>query len=254
MAVKIESLPQGQQLRVTESTVYSYPAHIHTYCEMIFYEPFEGTVTVNMHHFAAKESFALLMAPMDLHSIRVHGGRGRFVKVELQGVRVEHSMVVESIGSDHLLRHVFDAIGQGSGDGRLLQLLTETAMHLIESQGKQIPPLNRCPANALAVEAAKLLQADFQKPVTLASVAQTLFVSPQYLSRVFKETMGVGFQDYLTCLRMEHAAMLLAQTEKPVTQVCFEAGFGNLSHFIRQFHSVYGHSPSAWRKKTSLEK
>jgi AraC-like DNA-binding protein len=249
VAVKIESLPQGQQLRVTESTVYSYPPHIHTYCEMIYYEPFSGTVTVNGRCMEARHSFALLMAPMDLHSIQVDGGSGRFVKVELRQVQVEHSTVVEHIPPDGLLRHVFDALGSCRGDGQLLRLLTETAMHLIQTQGEKIAPLSSCPANALAVEAAKLLHSGFQKSLSLTSVAQTLFVSPQYLSLVFKQTMGVGFCQYLSRLRMEHAAKLLAQTEKPVTQVCFEAGFGNLSHFIRRFQHIYGCSPSAYRQE-----
>lgn len=52
---------------------------------------------------------------------------------------------------------------------------------------------------------------------------------------------------YLVRSRLRHAARLLADEERPVTDIAYEVGFGDLSNFVRTFHRAAGVSPRRFR-------
>jgi AraC-like DNA-binding protein len=56
----------------------------------------------------------------------------------------------------------------------------------------------------------------------------------------------------LTDYRIGYATQLLQNTGKSVAEVCYESGFGNLSHFNKQFKLVTNHSPLQYRKAFAL--
>ncbi|WP_026996748.1 AraC family transcriptional regulator [Flectobacillus major] len=76
----------------------------------------------------------------------------------------------------------------------------------------------------------------------LANMTETAFC--RYFKKVTKKT----FLDLVTEFRIKHACNLLTQTDKQVAEVCFESGFGNVSHFNKQFKSITGQSPLGYRK------
>jgi AraC-like DNA-binding protein len=76
----------------------------------------------------------------------------------------------------------------------------------------------------------------------LANMTETAFC--RYFKKVTKKT----FLDLVTEYRIKHACNLLANSDKQVTEVCFESGFGNISHFNKQFKQVTGQSPLSYRK------
>ena len=57
--------------------------------------------------------------------------------------------------------------------------------------------------------------------------------------------LGVTPHQYLVRSRLRHAARLLADDERPITDVAFDVGFGDLSNFVRTFHRAAGVSPRA---------
>lgn len=249
MEYKVETLGQGEKIRISSNPVYSYPTHIHTYCEMILYEPFDGEITVNAQQIRPDSCCAILMAPLDLHRVCMRRENGaKFIKVELNTDKIERSALVRNLEPDAFLRRVFEEITHSTQDESYMNLLIDTAIHIIQQTGQIIPPMADSPANQLAMQAVKTIYENYCKPITLASTAKKLFVSPQYLSKVFKNMVGVGFSQFLSELRLNHAAYLLTNTTQPITQICFECGFGNLSHFLRRFKQKFGVSPSDYRE------
>jgi transcriptional regulator GlxA family with amidase domain len=67
-------------------------------------------------------------------------------------------------------------------------------------------------------------------------------------SRLFKKNTGHRFVDYLRKLRIGHACRLLSGTQLPVTRVCFESGYNNLSNFNRHFLREKRLTPTAYRR------
>ena len=73
-------------------------------------------------------------------------------------------------------------------------------------------------------------------------------LSPFHFLRTFANVLGVTPHQYLVRSRLRHAARLLADEDRSVTDVAYDVGFGDLSNFIRTFHRAAGVSPSGFRK------
>ena len=66
-------------------------------------------------------------------------------------------------------------------------------------------------------------------------------------SRFFQKNSGNSFTDHVTKLRVSRACALLANSNLPITDVCYEVGYSNISNFNRSFRKQRGSTPSAYR-------
>jgi AraC-like DNA-binding protein len=66
--------------------------------------------------------------------------------------------------------------------------------------------------------------------------------------RLFSSVLGVTPHQYLVRSRLRHAARLLADDERSVTDIAYDVGFGDLSNFVRTFHRAAGVSPRRFRE------
>lgn len=98
-------------------------------------------------------------------------------------------------------------------------------------------------------EACRYLQSHCLEDVSLNSLAETVHISPVYLSRALKLKTGETFTAMLTRLRMQAAAKLLRDTAMPVQEIAEKCGFANEKYFYRLFKRVMGAPPGAWRKQ-----
>ena len=92
----------------------------------------------------------------------------------------------------------------------------------------------------------------FQDPaLSLGDVAAAAAMSPAAFSRFFKRVSGRGLWEFLTELRLDHAAALLRETGDGVIQIAMESGFGSLSSFNRHFFARFGCAPRDYRRTGS---
>lgn len=84
--------------------------------------------------------------------------------------------------------------------------------------------------------------------VRLSAVAEQLGMSEPGFSRFFKRTTGHGFIDLMRKLRIQRACRLLLQTQMPISDICFEVGYCNLSNFNRHFRVEMQQTPSEYRR------
>jgi AraC-like DNA-binding protein len=92
-------------------------------------------------------------------------------------------------------------------------------------------------------DARSLLEARLAEPHSLASLGGSAGMSPYHFARIFRELTGCPPHRYLLRMRLQRARRLL-QDGWSVTAACYEVGFANLSHFVRQFRRAYGRTPS----------
>ena len=78
-------------------------------------------------------------------------------------------------------------------------------------------------------------------------------VSQFHFCRLFKQSTGLTFKQYLTRRRIEWAKCRLRKPNARVTEIAYDVGFGSLSQFNRSFQQIAGTSPSEWRL-TELQK
>jgi len=89
---------------------------------------------------------------------------------------------------------------------------------------------------------------NYLNEIKLESVAGIAHLSPTSFCRFFKLVTHKTLMEVITDFRIHHACSLLSSTDKPVSEICFESGFGNISYFNKKFKAITGHHPMAYRK------
>lgn len=90
---------------------------------------------------------------------------------------------------------------------------------------------------------------NFQNQITLEEISSEVNLTPPSFSRYFKKQTGKTFTQFVNEVRLVHASKLLAEKPIPISEVCFESGFNNFSHFTKQFKKFSGQSPSDYRNE-----
>lgn len=98
-----------------------------------------------------------------------------------------------------------------------------------------------------AVAAALWIEDNAGEDLNLETVAREVGLSPFHFLRLFSKVVGVTPHQYLIRARLRRAARMLATGEISVTDVAYDAGFADLSNFVRTFHRAAGVSPSRFR-------
>jgi len=99
-----------------------------------------------------------------------------------------------------------------------------------------------------AVEAAQWIDANSSDQIDLGDAARAAGLSPFHFLRIFSGALGVTPHQYLVRSRLRHAARLLADEERPITDVALDVGFADLSNFVRTFHRAAQVSPGGFRR------
>ena len=88
----------------------------------------------------------------------------------------------------------------------------------------------------------------YAEPLDVASVARSR-TSPRRTSAAsFRDVFGETPHRYLQRRRVERSMFLLRETDRSVTDVCFDVGFTSLGTFSRTFHDIVGQTPSDYRE------
>jgi AraC-like DNA-binding protein len=99
-----------------------------------------------------------------------------------------------------------------------------------------------------AVETALWIDAHSHEDIELEDAAAQAGVSTFHFLRAFSAVLGVTPHQYLLRSRLRHAARLLAEEERAVTDIAYDVGFADLSNFVRTFHRAAGVSPLKFRQ------
>ena len=85
-------------------------------------------------------------------------------------------------------------------------------------------------------------------PLSLKTLAAQCYISPSYLSNVFKQETDQTLTDYISRRRMERAARLLLTTNARVAVVAEEVGILDVNYFTKMFKNATGQTPTAYRR------
>jgi AraC-like DNA-binding protein len=89
---------------------------------------------------------------------------------------------------------------------------------------------------------------NYQNDIDLNTISTIAHLTPTAFCRYFKKMTRKTLVDVITEFRIKHARQLLTSTERSVSDICFESGFGNISYFNKEFKKAIGHSPLNYRK------
>ncbi len=85
----------------------------------------------------------------------------------------------------------------------------------------------------------------------IETLADMINVSPDYFTKMFKDSIGTTPIDYINGVRVNHALRLLTMTDTPVNEIAEQTGFSNPNYFHKIFKSYMTTSPLTYRKSVS---
>ena len=101
----------------------------------------------------------------------------------------------------------------------------------------------------IIARAKAIIEKNFDKKLTLANCASLLCLSPKYLSRIFKQQTGIGFNNYKNKIRLKAARAMLAKKTLTVDQIAHHLGYQNSESFLRMFYKQVSMTPTGYRRK-----
>ena len=103
-------------------------------------------------------------------------------------------------------------------------------------------------SNRRLLRARDAMDRAYAEPLDVRTVAAVAHVSPAHFSRSFRAAFGETPHRYLQRRRVERSMFLLRETDRTVTEICFDVGFTSLGTFSRTFREIVGEPPSEYRQ------
>lgn len=97
--------------------------------------------------------------------------------------------------------------------------------------------------------ALEIIHREYMTDLGLSEVAERLFITPPYFSTLFRREVGKSFVHYLNDYRLQHAAVLLLTSSRPVKEIAAAIGFPSNSYFIQLFREKHGCTPQQYRQQ-----
>lgn len=92
---------------------------------------------------------------------------------------------------------------------------------------------------------------NLDKPLLCSDIAKAVYLSPDYISRLFRKEKGISLKEYITLSKMKLAQSLLITTSLPISLIAAKVGYDNFSHFSKVYRKTMGTTPSSERNTES---
>ncbi len=93
------------------------------------------------------------------------------------------------------------------------------------------------------------VNANFRRHISLDEISEKVSMTVPAFCRYFKKITGKTFTQFVNEFRIVHATKLLTEKQTSITDICFESGFNNFSHFNKLFKKFTGKSPLKYRNE-----
>ena len=148
---------------------------------------------------------------------------------------------------EYVLGKIKNASTQAAGNKDFLVHLyvQEFTYHLLQNQYLPTLPLVKDNFVRLAIQ---IMEEHLIENLTMTNIAAALHMSPANFSSKFKHITGISPNKYMTDMKLAYAKKQLQHNHKNVTEISFELGYENISHFIGLFKEKYGITPKQFKK------
>ena len=179
---------------------------------------------------------------------------GFFNQTQLSGATIVNMqfLVCEILRSafdeDVLYNNLFAVISSKSSS-ELKQLLTNVCAKEKIRQGDLEVSSNE----RIIRQICDIIENEYASELYLDRVAEQIYLSPAYISRIFKKSTGMNFVKYLNDVRLKKAAALLIEDDYPINEISKKVGFSDVSYFCSCFKKKYGMTTVQYRRAYILK-
>ena len=214
----------------------------------------EKTANKGLEVIKEKKPALLLMelSLFDMDGIEF-GKKAKEIHPELHVIVITHLQMFKTVQTcinSGFSAYLLKPITNGEVVQTLNRLHTDRLLHSVPYwETKEEPPVGEMGTDLCnpIQTAIKYIHLNYQKPIQLKDVADLVYLSPSYFSRLFKEETGLNFVEYLTNYRQEKAKHLLKITTMPIETIANLTGFASSAYFATSFKRKEGQTPKEYR-------
>jgi two-component system response regulator YesN len=186
-----------------------------------------------------KKELELLTSEKRLDSSTLHSIRQDFMQL-VYALLYKNEIQAHKLFSDNSSKKLFQ-----SSENTVLDLM-KWAAFVTNKTIDYIAEVQR--SESVIDKAKRFIQQNYTHNVTREDIALNVFLTPDYLSKMFKAQTGMYIKDYINELRIEKAKELLINSDASISTITSDTGFENFSYFSTVFKKTTGESPYAFRK------
>lgn len=161
-------------------------------------------------------------------------------------LRISASSAEQILGARKEMENKLEHFSSTKQMDEYIVMLCVQAIELMEAHNKK-------PRHKYILAAREYLDKNYAKSeLSLQTTADSIGVSPPYLSRLFSEILNLHFIDYLNEVRVAKAEKLLRETDLSVKDISNKCGFNSLQNFFRVFKKFKGISPGCYRQEHKI--
>lgn len=139
-------------------------------------------------------------------------------------------------------QEMIEKIFSSNSANEIVAVFTEAVEHISDT-------LEQNDNKRLISKCLSLIENEYMNDISLTYVAEKLYISPSYMSRLFKRETGKNFVDYLKEYRLKKACEMLLDTNLRVTEIAKAVGYESNSYFSTIFSGYFGITPAKYREK-----
>ena len=98
----------------------------------------------------------------------------------------------------------------------------------------------------------KFIEKNYNKELTLSSLSEEMHISPQYISKFFKDNLGIGFVDYINKLRITKSLNDLLENDHSILDIALEHGFNDHKAYNRAFKKEFNMTATEYKKENKI--
>ena len=130
-----------------------------------------------------------------------------------------------------------------------VEKLPNAVRALYQEAVKRLPQVQSFPEESVVQKVQNYIQNHLGEDLTRETLANTVFLNPDYLGRLFKKETGCSLNDYIIQERIREAKRLLSQTPCSIGKIAAQIGYSNFSYFSKLFKNEVGCSPNEYRAR-----
>ena len=232
------------------------PSHFHEYASIAFTVEGHFDETVGAKGYAVEPQSAIVRPAGDRHANRYAYTPARCLIIEIKPQRLgairevttildrpayfeDPSLFGMALRVDREMK-LMDDLSPLSIEALTLEMLVEAARDCRKVPGKQPSWLK---------QTQELLHEEFSGAWNLSEIAHAVGIHPAHIAKMFRRYYGCTVGDYVRRQRLRHAIRLLADIDRPISEVAAASGFYDQSHFAHFFKLQLGITPGAYRQK-----
>lgn len=252
-----------------KSTIFfgdAAPFHFHEWYELFFVLDGNLSFTINNIRYDIAQGGLVLVPPKSAHNVIYNSENIKrtlmyFTKDYISSLLVEKMKLIYAnpvyISKPEEYDHILSIINKLTSEHAepdefsfklCKNLICEILLCFI--RGDQVTIKKE--TNDLMIDAAKrYIKAHYTSHIALQDISEHIDVSPAHLSRKFKQIMNMTVSDYIRMIRIEHAKVLLIETNYTMTQIAEQCGFNECTYFSYVFNKIVKTSPLKFRRMFS---